>query len=117
MSAVAAAAQSADLRYFSIHNGDLAYADNRQSLNNGSLADGVLNDFYEMLSTSYAASVPTLFGLVRLRERAARLCSLHPVSPFSHSPPSLPLRATMKCNSATSRPAPQTARCAAGSPT
>jgi hypothetical protein len=76
MSAVAAAAQSADLRYFSIHNGDLAYADNRQSLNNGSLADGVLNDFYDMLSTSYAASVPTLFGLVRLRERAARLFSL-----------------------------------------
>ena len=63
MDAVAAAAQAADLRFFALHNGDLAYADNRQSLNNGSLADGVVNDFYDMLSASYAASVPVLFGI------------------------------------------------------
>lgn len=63
MCAVAAAAQAADLRYFSLHNGDLAYADNRQSLNNGSLADGVVNEFYEMLSQNYAANVPVMFGI------------------------------------------------------
>ena len=63
MRAVAAAAQAADLRFFSIHNGDLAYADNRQSLYNGTIADSVINEFYDMLSDNYASNVPVLFSL------------------------------------------------------
>jgi len=63
MAQVAAAAAERDLRFFTLHNGDLAYADNRQSLFNGTIADGVVNEFYELISDAYAAEVPTLFGL------------------------------------------------------
>lgn len=63
MRQVAAAAAARDLRFFTLHNGDLAYADNRQTLFNGTIADGVLNDFYELVSDSYAAEVPTTFGI------------------------------------------------------
>ena len=54
-------ADAAGAQTITIHAGDLAYADNRQALNNGSWADGFLNDFYSMVSTAYAARVPLAF--------------------------------------------------------
>lgn len=48
---------------FSIHNGDLAYADDRQQYNDGSWADGILNDFYNMLSRTYSPILPLMFGV------------------------------------------------------
>lgn len=64
MDTLASLAEAADYsNFFSIHNGDLAYADNRQSLNNGSWADGVLNDWYDMISASYSTKIPVMFGV------------------------------------------------------
>lgn len=48
---------------FSIHNGDAAYADDRQSMADGSWADGILDDFYTGLSEAYATSIPVMFGV------------------------------------------------------
>ena len=59
----AASARNRGVYVSSVHNGDLASADNRQSINDGTIADGILDDFFAMQSAGYAATVPTLFSV------------------------------------------------------
>ena len=81
MAQVAAEAAKRDLKFFSIHNGDASYADNRQALFNGTIADGVVNDFYEMISDAYATSVPTLFGI---GNHASKTCTMREPCQLAH---------------------------------
>jgi hypothetical protein len=50
--------------YVFVHlNGDLSYADDRQELFNGTITDGVVNQFYSMLNSTFAPLVTSTFSV------------------------------------------------------